>query len=207
MIVIGLTGNYGMGKSTVARMFGELGAVVIDTDLIVRELLNDTAVIYEIKKVFGDDIVYKPEAGKQKTEINRKMLADIVFEHPPMRTLLEDILHPRVFERIEKEINALNSELQTPDFELVVIVEAPVIFERGYQNRFDKIITVFASEGLAFERLRGKGVSEDDARKRIGSQFPVGMKIERSDFSIDNSKDFENTKEQVQMIYKELICR
>ncbi len=191
MIIIGLTGNYGMGKSTVARMFGDLGAVVIDTDDIVRELLKDSAVIYEIKKAFGEDII-------QKTEINKKLLAEIVFEHPNLRISLENILHPRVFMKIDEEIAKIT------DTSAIVIIEAPVIFERGYQNRFDKIITVYASEEIAINRLKEKGISEEDARKRLKSQFPIEMKISKSDFAIDNSRDLENTRRQVEEICSRL---
>ncbi|MCL5061773.1 MAG: dephospho-CoA kinase [Nitrospiraceae bacterium] len=191
MIVGGLTGNYGMGKSTVARLFKELGAIIIDTDDIVRELLKDPAVIYEIKKAFGEDIV-------EGNEINKRMLAEIVFEHPHLRISLENILHPRVFKKVDEEIAKIT------DSAAIVIVEAPVIFERGYQNRFDKIITVYTSEEIAINRLKEKGISEDDARKRLKSQFPIEMKISKSDFAIDNSKDLEDTRRQVEEIYSRL---
>ncbi len=191
MIAVGLTGNYGMGKSTVARMFRELGAVTIDTDEIVKDLLADPAVIYDIKKAFGEDIA-------EGNNVNKKMLSDIVFQHPHLRIFLENILHPRVFKKIEEELNKIS------DLTAIVVVEAPVIFERGYQNRFDKIITVFTTEEIAIERLKEKGISEDDARKRMKSQFPVEMKIKKSDFAIDNSKDLENTRRQVEEILSRL---
>jgi dephospho-CoA kinase len=199
MIVIGLTGNYGMGKSTVAKIFRELGAVTIDSDDIVSELLADKAVISEIKKAFGDDIIHKTEDRSQKTEINKKMLADMVFDNPSLRISLEDILHQRVFKKIDEKL----SKISNPS--AVVIVEAPVIFERGYQNRFDKIITVFTSEEIAIDRLKGKNISEDDARKRLKSQFPIEMKIKISDFVIDNSQSLDYTKNQVEDIYKVLV--
>lgn len=198
MIVIGLTGNYGMGKSAAAKMFRELGAVTIDSDDIVQELLADKAVISEIKKAFGDDIIQKTKNREQKTEINKKMLADMVFDNPSLRISLEDILHQRVFKKIDEKLNKISNP------SAVVIVEAPVIFERGYQNRFDKIITVFTSEEIAIDRLKEKNISEDDARKRLKSQFPIEMKIKRSDFVIDNSQSLDYTKNQVEDIYKEL---
>ncbi|MCL4457991.1 MAG: dephospho-CoA kinase [Nitrospirae bacterium] len=198
MTIIGLTGNYGMGKSTAAHMFKELGAFVIDTDDIVRELLKDPAVIYEIKKAFGDDIIQQSAASGQPSEINKKKLAEIVFEHPHLRISLEDILHPRVFKRVEEEAGKIN------DPSAIIIVEAPVIFERGYQNRFDKIITVFASEDIAVSRLKGKGIPGEEAVKRLKSQFPIEMKIAKSDFVIDNNGDLENTKKQVKEIYNQL---
>jgi dephospho-CoA kinase len=198
MIVIGLTGNYGTGKSTVAGMFKELGAVIIDADQIVRGLLEKQEVISEIKKTFGDGIIQITNDRNQKIEINRKLLADIVFEHPHLRISLEDILHPRVFEKIDKEIKKLPEDS-------IVIVEAPVIFERGYQNRFDRIITVFTDEDTAVNRLKEKGVPEEDALKRLKSQFPVQMKISKSDYAIDNSKDPESTRRQVKEIYKAIV--
>ncbi|WP_333653620.1 dephospho-CoA kinase [Dissulfurispira sp.] len=198
MIIIGLTGNYGMGKSTVARMFGDFGAIIIDADDIVRELLKDSAVIYEIKKAFGEDIIQHSAVSGQPPEINKRMLAEIVFEHPHLRISLENILHPRVFRKIDEEIAKIT------DTSAIVIIEAPVIFERGCQNRFDKIITVYASEEIAINRLKEKGISEEDARKRLKSQFPIEMKISKSDFAIDNSMDLENTRRQVEEIYSRL---
>lgn len=192
MIIAGLTGNYGMGKSTAAKMFKELGAVVIDTDEIVKKLLNDPTVINDIKNTFGEDIA---NGGV----INKKMLANAVFEHPHLRISLEDILHPRVFKKIDEDIAKIT------DASAIVIVEAPVIFERGYQNRFDKIITVYTSEEVAIQRLMEKGISENDARKRLKSQFPIEMKISKSDFTIDNTKDLKNTKKQVIEIYNRLL--
>lgn len=191
MIIIGLTGNYGMGKSTVAKMFRELGAIVIDADNIVHQLLSDHTVIYEIKKAFGEDVV-------QDKQINKKLLAEIVFEHPHLRISLENILHPRVFKKIDEEIAKIT------DPSAIVIIEAPVIFERGYQNRFDKIITVYTSEDIAIQRLKRKGISEENIRKRLKSQFPIEMKIKISDFTIDNSGNIEDTKRQVEEICSKL---
>jgi len=195
MVIIGLTGNYGMGKSTVARMFRELGAIVIDTDDIVRELLKDVSVIAEIKSAFGDEIMLDGS-------VNKKMLADAVFGRSDFRISLENILHPKVFDKINEFVR--NSELMTHNPKLFV-VEAPVIFERGYQNRFDRIITVFTSDEVAIRRLGEKGISEKDARKRLKSQFPIEMKISKADYTIDNSKDLEDTRRQVEGTYKILM--
>ncbi len=193
MIVVGLTGNYGMGKSTVARMFKELGAVSIDTDAIVSELFHDLTVIHELKETFGEGIVESGSVDKQK-------LADIVFRNSSLRIALENIFHPRVFRRIDEELARLSPSPST-----VVIIEAPVLFERGYQGKFDKIITVFTSEDAAIERLKGKGVPEEKAVERLKNQFPSEMKAGRSDFTIDNSKGVEDTVRQVEEIYRKLL--
>ncbi len=193
MIVVGLTGNYGMGKSTVAGLFKELGAVIIDTDEIVGKLFQELPVMHEIKETFGEGIVQGNTVDKQK-------LADIVFRNPSLRIALENILHPRVFSRIDDELAKL-----PPNPSTVVIVEAPILFERGYQGKFDKIITVFTPEEVAIERLKGKGIPEEKAIERLKSQFPGEMKAGRSDFAIDNSSGAGDTRKQVEEIYRKLL--
>src|SRR5208282_5364482 len=195
MIVVGLTGNYGMGKSTVSKMFGELGAVTIDTDVIVGELLKDPEVINEIKNAIGEDIA-------EDNSINKKMLADIVFESPSLRISLEDILHPRVFNKIDNKL----SELSLTCSNSVVVIETPLLYERSYQNRFDRIITVYTSFETAVQNLLRKGVPEETALKRLNSQFPIEMKISRADYRIDNKDGLDATRDQVAYIYRELAA-
>jgi len=191
MIIVGLTGNFGMGKSTVARMFKELGAHTIDLDEEVRKLLCEDEVIDEIKKVFGDEIV-------SEGSINKLLLAETVFNYPHLRIALEDILHPRVFRVVDQEI----SELKKTGKCSIVIIEAPVIFERGYQNRFDIIITVHTTNEKAVERLKDKGVSEEETRNRLKNQFPIEMKAVRSDYTIDNNGTIEQTRQQIINVYQ-----
>jgi dephospho-CoA kinase len=202
MKVIGLTGNYGMGKSTVAKMFEELGAIVIDTDAIVRELLTEEPVVEMIRETFGNDVIIEYE-GKRK-EVDKKKLADIIFNDPYLRISLENIIHPIVFERVDDKLSQIKNKKGT-FIEQIVIVEAPLIFERGYQNRFDKIITVFTDEDTAIKRLSQIGVLESEVKKRLNNQFPIKMKIERSDFVIDNSKGLDFTKSQVVEIYRKIL--
>ena len=191
MIIVGLTGNFGMGKSTVARMFKELGAHTIDLDEVVHKLLGEVEVIEEVKDVFGEDVL-------KDGLINKTWLAEIVFNYPHLRKALEDILHPRVFEVIEREI----AELKKLGKGNVVVIEAPVIFERGYQNRFDIIITVHTTNEKAIERLKDKGVSEEETRNRLKNQFPIEMKAVRSDYTIDNNGTIEQTRQQIINVYQ-----
>ena len=193
MIVVALTGNYGSGKSTVARMFADLGARTLDADEVVRRLLSEPDVIKEIVEAFGEEAV----AGGV---VDRKWLAEWVFRDAHARITLEDILHSRVFRRISEEIS------QIPfDSDCIVIVEASVIFERGHQGRFDRIITVYTSVETELERLRAKGVSEEDSARRLATQLPVEIKMRGSDYIIDNDKDIENTRDQVRSIYQTLL--
>ncbi|TAN41838.1 MAG: dephospho-CoA kinase [Nitrospirae bacterium] len=194
MITVGLTGNYGMGKSTVSGMFRDLGASVIDTDKVVSELFEDEEVRKELKNCFGDDVI---EDGK----VNKELLSEVVFTDPSTRISLENILHPRVFQRTEQ----MTKQIAASAPEAVVIIEATVIFERGYQNRFDRIVTVYTDEDTAIERLAAKGVSEGQARKRLASQFPIQKKMDGSDFTIDNGNSPEDTKKQTEHIYQKLL--
>lgn len=195
MIKVGLTGNYGMGKSTVAKYFSKLGAYVIDTDALVSELLEKKEVVEEIRKLLGDDVVTD---GK----LDKKKIAKIVFKNPFMRIYLENILHPLVFRRIEEIIEGINTRGEPK----IVVIEAPVIFERGYQNRFDIIVTVFCTEEQAIERLKKKGVKEEDAKERLNSQFPIEMKKKNSDYLIDNSGSLEDTYLQVEAVFQKLVA-
>lgn len=195
MIIVGLTGNFGMGKSTAARMFKELGAYTIDLDEIVRKLFFEPDVVNEIKKVFGDDIA-------EGDSINKLLLTETVFNYPHLRIALEDILHPRVFRIVEQII----AELKKVSRSNIVVIEAPVIFERGYQNKFDIIVTVHTTNETAIKRLKDKGISEDVARSRLRSQFPAEMKVAKSDYSIDNNGTIEEMKEQVVDIYQRLCA-
>ncbi len=192
MIVVGLTGNYGSGKSTVAGMFRDLGATTIDTDEIVRELLQEAEVIEELKEAFGEHIL-------SRGSVDRKRLADWVFSDAHARVTLEDILHPRVFLKIQDELSHISCG------DCIVIVEATVIFERGHQGKFDRIITVYAAEDAVLERLKAKGISAEDASRRFGSQLPAEIKVRGADFVVDNSNGIESTAEQVRTIYQELL--
>ena len=190
---IGLTGNYGSGKSTIARMFKELGALVVDADDVVRDLLSTPAVVEAVREAFGEDAVVDGE-------VNKKWLAGKVFSDVHSRIELENILHPLVFEVIG-DIAARN----TDDPESIMIVEAALVFERGHQSRFDKIITVSVPEEMSRQRLMAKGIPEADIEMRFKSQFPIETKVRGSDYVIDNSGGIEQTREQVRTVYQELL--
>jgi dephospho-CoA kinase len=192
MTVAGLTGNYGAGKSTVARMFSDLGALTLDTDRITAELLMEPDVIRQIEFLFDGTV--------SDGVVNKKILADRVFGDARLRLMLEDIIHPLVFSRIGDEISRIG-----PGSGGVVIVEAPVIFERGHQTRFDRIITVYVTEEINMQRLRAKGIQEEEISRRLASQLPAEIKMRGSDFIIDNSRDLENTREQVRAVYQDLL--
>lgn len=193
MLRIGLTGNYGCGKSTVLKMFQHCGAMTFNTDTIVSSLLREDDVLMKIRKRFGD-VVFRKDG-----RLDKKRLASIVFADASARRALERILHPLVFKTITMSLKRRSTK------NTVVIIEAPVLFERHYERRFHRVITVKTDEHKALERLEKEGIKRQDAIPRIQAQLPMRDKIERSDFVIDNNGSLEQTERQVRTIYQKLI--
>jgi dephospho-CoA kinase len=193
MVLAGLTGNYGMGKSSVLGFFEGLGAVTISCDEIVSRLLEDKEVIDRIRVLFGDEM-----AGDDG-RLNKKAVAAKVFADSGQRARLEGLLHPLVF----AEIDAAAGNPVYAD--RVIIVEVPLLFESSASMRFQKTITVHTSEEEAVRRLSKKGVSREEALARLRAQMPISEKVRRSDYVIDNSGSPEETKRQTAAIYARLV--
>lgn len=196
MLLVGLTGNYGMGKSTVLRMFRELGAVTIDTDEIVDGLLKDESVLEKISMAFGNDVF------SNNGSLNRPKIASVIFSNGRMRDALERILHPLVFEKIDEvlgEIGRKESEAK------VVVIEIPLMFERGYVRQFRRTITVYADDDVSLLRLERSGIGRDSALLRRDAQMDIKEKIARADFTIDNSGTIEETETRVKEVYGRLL--
>ena len=192
MIIVGLTGSVGTGKSTLASLFKELGAYVIDWDELAREVTHPHLRAWkEIVEYFGKDFLNKD------LTINRQKLAEIVFSDKEKVAKLNQIVHPEVFkedERITNEIKSL-----APD--ALIIKDIPLLFELTRPVYVDKVVVVSASEQTQLRRLEEKGMSREDAQSRIKSQLPLEEKIKSADFVINNDGPLEETKKQVEEIY------
>jgi dephospho-CoA kinase len=192
----GLTGGVACGKSTVARMFEELGAKVIDADGLGHELYRAPLPAYkETVSRFGSEIL--DSAG----EIDRKRLGSIVFADAQKLRDLSLILHPRIIERIEEFV--LGYHALTPH--AVIVVDAALIYEAGVSDRFLKVLVTWCLREQQLERLMAKtGLSREDAERRIAAQLPIEEKRRRADYLIDCSGTLDSTQAQVEALYPKL---
>ena len=192
MLVAALTGNFGMGKSYILSLFRELGAVTLESDRVVGMLLREEDVIAKVSGLLGGD-VRTPEG-----DLDKKAIADKIFNDRAMKEKLESLLHPLVFEKVEDFTGGIENR------DSLVIVEVPLLFEGDYQARFEKIITVCTSEETALQRLERAGVPISDARARLKNQLPISEKKARADYVIDNSGSKEQTRKQVEEVNRSL---
>ncbi len=192
----GLTGGVASGKSTVARMFEELGAKVIDADRIGHELLGSTQPPYnEIVRRFGKEVL------DASGEIDRRRLGAIVFSDAAKLRELNAILHPRIIERVEAEAQRYRAQ----DPRAVILVDAALIFEAGIGSRFTKLLVAWCPPEMQIERLMAKaGLSRKKAEQRVASQISSDEKRRRADYVIDCSGSLEDTREQVERLFLEL---
>jgi len=193
MVKVGLTGNYGMGKSSVAAMFSKLGAISIDSDEIVASLLNEESVKGRITGILG------VKALNPEGTLDKKYIAQRVFKNKALRKELEALIHPLVLHRVDCLVKKVRGRYR------IIIVEVPLLFEGGYQSRFDRTITVCADRKSALSRLRKSGISQEDALARLRNQMNIRTKKRLADYCIDNSGTRRQTEAQVREIYSLLV--
>jgi dephospho-CoA kinase len=197
VLLVGLTGGIGSGKSTVARMLEERGAVVFDADLLAREAVEPgtqghTAVIER----FGADVL--APGG----ELDREALASIVFADPSARRDLEQIVHPEV-----RRLFAEGSEAYR-DTDRIVVFSAPLLVESGMHTAFEILVVVSATVATQIERLmRQRGMSEAAIRARIEAQAPLEDKAAVADFLVDNEGTLAELESQVERLWHDLSAR
>lgn len=192
MIIVGLTGGLGTGKSTVTNLFRELGAYVVDWDELARRATRPRSKVWkEITKHFGTGIL------NDDLTINRQKLARIVFSDKRKLAELDRIVHPEVF----KEDERITDEIASRDPGALIIKDIPLLFEVGRHRSVDKIIVVSASKRTQLRRLREKGIAREEARSRMKFQLPLEDKAKSADFVIDNDGSLEETRRQVEDLY------
>lgn len=193
--VYGLTGGSGCGKSTIAGFFRSLGVRVICADTIAHKLTEKEQLGYKkIKDIFGE-LVFDSDGS-----LNRNTLFEIVFSDEKKRKLLENILHPLIMKNIHSQIQTFSKE-----GEKVILVEAALIFEAGYDKQFDGIIVISCLPRQQIERLcQGRGIDERKALLMIQAQTTSEEKMKKADFVIDNSGNLEKTLQNVKALLKKI---
>ena len=192
----GLTGGIACGKTTVAGYFRELGAHILDADVLGHELLMPGEPAYqEAIKRFGDRVLDLTGA------VDRRKLGSVVFSDARERQALNAILHPRIIARIGELVR----DQQSRNPQALVIVDAPLIYEAGIAADFRKVIVVWCRPEQQLERLMAKtGLSREEAERRIMAQMPSDEKRRRADYVIDSTGSREQTREQARALYLEL---
>ncbi len=192
--MIGLTGNIGSGKSTVARLLAGHGARVIDADALAREATDNPEVLDEIATTFGEHLI-------QGGRLDRKALAGIVFGDEDRRRQLNGIIHPYVRRRAAE----LTREYRDTGARIIV-QDIPLLFEGELQAAFDRVIVVTAPLATRMERVRQRsGLDGDEFLRRDAAQLPLEQKAALADFVIDNSGGLEDLETQTEKTWRELV--
>jgi dephospho-CoA kinase len=191
MLRLGLTGGIATGKSTVATMLRELGLAVLSADSLAHQLIEVGQPAYEeVVREFGVSIL---DASKK---INRAKLGAIVFADPTKLARLNAIIHPRVEAISRRQLD----EWAADGSRKASFIEAALLVEAGYEKFLDGLVVTWCRPEQQLERLCARGLSEEEAHKRIASQLPVQEKLRRAKYTIDCSGTLEETRCQVHAI-------
>ncbi len=192
---VGLTGGIGAGKSTVAEMFSKLGAVVIRSDELARQVIEPhTTGFQKVLSRFGNQIL------QENGSIDRTKLAQIVFNDPSALKDLEDIIHPLV--RIKT-----NEIMDAQTQETIVVNEVPLLLEKNMENLFDFLVVVISSEKNRINRLLKRGISEHEAKKRMKLQVSDDLRKTSADFLIANDGNIDQLEADVSKVWQALLER
>ena len=193
MLVIGLTGGIGSGKSTVTELFGNLAVPVIDTDIVSRDVvLPGSPAMKEIGIAFGKQYI------QADGRLNRDAMRQLVFSDAKAREKLESILHPR----IRKLVWIWVEQQQSP----YCIVVVPLLFEKGWSDYFDRILVVDAEEEIQIERtMRRDHLSREEVEAIMHSQIPRQQRLESADDIIENHMNASELQQQVQRLHQNYL--
>ena len=196
MLLVGLTGGIGSGKSTVSGMLAERGAEIIDADHIARQVvMPGTRAWCRIRDHFGPGVLH-PDG-----HIDRQALADLVFADQAKLTVLNEITHPEIFARIADQLEAHH------DQDEVVVLDAALLIEAGLAEGVDVIIVTHSPREIQVERLAARGLGERDASSRIAAQLEPDKRLARADIVIDNRGSLEELGRRVDEVWEDLQRR
>ena len=202
-MILGVTGGIASGKSTVARMLQELGAVVVSADELSRELvLPGSPVLKQLLQRFGEQILHGDGT------LDRKRLGEQVFADPQARSDLEAIMHPAIARLSQHCLQqAVNQQRSHDGFgDGLVVYEAPLLYEAGAEDRVDRVLVVTVADDLQLQRLQLRDQCDSaSAQQRIEAHMSQHEKARRADYVIDNSSELEQLQRQVDALYAQLL--
>lgn len=193
MLKVGLTGGMGSGKSTVARRFAELGAVIIDADQIARDVVDPgEPTLAELAEAFGEGILLDDGS------LNRGELAKRAFVSAEKTELLNSITHPRIEQRTEEQFNAAG--------DAIIVFDSPLLIEMGQSEAQDLVVVVHTPVEVRLDRLvESRGVDREDAKQRIAKQISDDKRLQFADVVLENSGTEEDLVRQVDRIWERII--
>lgn len=189
MLRVGLTGGIASGKTTVANLFAELGAGIVDTDRVAREVVDPGEPgLAAVREAFG------PSVMSSSGQLDRRALRSVVFADPEKRRKLEAILHPLIRARTLEKLD----QVEAP-YALVVV---PLLLETGFESLVDRVAVVDCPREMQLERLLLRdGIDPDEAESMLGAQMDRETRLARADDVIDNSGDLDATRERVRELH------
>jgi len=190
--LIGLTGNIGSGKSTVARLLVAKGAALVDADALARQATDDPEVLAAIAQQLGSDLV-------RGGQLDRAATARRVFADPAARQRLNSIVHPWVRRAMAAQVAEL---LAAPEPPPVIVLDIPLLYESGLEHTVEAVIVVNASLKTRLERVTARGdLTADEVRARDAAQLPLAEKVARADFVVDNEGDPSQLAAQIDSLW------
>ena len=195
--IIGLAGGIGAGKSTVARLLESLGAAVIDSDRLAHEALEAPDVIVTLRGWWGSSVC-TPDG-----EVDRKKIGVIIFDDPAERVRLENLLYPRIRGRREELIAVYESDPRVK----AVVLDTPMLFEVGLNERCDTVFFVEADRSVRVRRVsESRNWTEEELKRRENLQKPLNMKKASADHVISNYTDIEELRSQVERVFSSVLA-
>ena len=186
MLVLGLTGNIGCGKSSVSTIFMENNIKVVDADIVARQIFDDKNLLNEVFSTFGESI------KNQDGSLNRKALGNIVFNDDNKLIELNNLTHPKIKEKILSEIEKVKLFNKN-----IIVIDAALLIEAGYLEIVDKVLVITCNENIQIKRIQKRdNCSKEEALSRISSQISQEDKVKYADYVLDNSGDLEELKEK-----------
>jgi dephospho-CoA kinase len=192
-LIVGLTGGFGVGKSSVAQRFKNMGAEVIDADDIAHAAAKKGSPVFDAVIELFEEALHP--GGKK---MDREKLAEIVFADPKRRKELEAVIHPYVYQKIKERIEASENR--------VILVEVPLLFEAGFEKLCDKVLVVTCNATIKMKRLACKTFPEQAVRAREKAQMPEALKAQKADFLIDNSKSIYQTQREIERFWYKFLA-